>query len=158
MKLSEILFGESQSFNLSREPAHDINDPNMMTKGTDDSDAGIYCNGLCGEFAVALSEMFGYELGMISQVNHDSFEEEDYSSFAHAFCKHPTDNSLGIDAVGIRPIDEMMEDTQVDHEGKLVVEPTTRVGLDELWMEGLDEGVVSDAKAYITAHRARYEV
>ena len=121
-------------------------------------DVGIYCTGLCGEFAVALSEMFGYELKMISQVNHDPFEEEDYTTFVHAFCKHPTDNSLGIDAVGIRPIDEMMEDVYVSGDGKLVVEPTTRVGLDELGMEGLDDGVVTDAKRYIAAHRARYEV
>ena len=72
-------------------------------------DVGIYCTGLCGEFAVALSEMFGYKLGSIVQVTHDEDYDEDVYTFVHAFCFHPTDKSLGIDAVGIRPIDEMLE-------------------------------------------------
>jgi hypothetical protein len=38
---------------MSRQPPEDINDKNMMNM---DNDHGIYCTGLCGEFAVALSE------------------------------------------------------------------------------------------------------
>ena len=119
---------------------------------------GIYCTGLCGEFAVALSEVFGYELGSIVQVVHDEDYDEDVKTFVHAFCYHPTDNSLGIDAVGIRSIDEMMEDVFVSGEGKLAVEPTTRRELDDQTMEGLDEGSIENAKGLIERNRKRYEV
>jgi len=123
-----------------------------------ENDAGIYCSGLCGEFAVALSEMFGFKLGSIVQVTHDEDYDEDVYTLVHAFAFHPTDNSLGIDAVGIRPIAEMMEDVVVSSEGKLEVQPTSRNALDEQGMEGLYKESIIDAAKYIKANRKRYEV
>ena len=153
MKLYPILFSES-SYNMSRQPPEDINDKNMMNM---DNDHGIYCTGLCGEFAVALSETFGYKLGSIVQVTRDEDYDEDVYTLVHAFAYHPTDKSLGIDAVGIRPIDEMMEDVYVSGEGKLEVQPTSKIALDEQGLEGLDNKAVDDAMRYIAAHKNRYE-
>lgn len=154
MRLSEILFRET-SYNLTRQQPEDIEDPNIMNMG---NERGIYCTGLCGEFAAALSEMFGYRLGAIKQLKWDSDHEEEYTILVHAFARHPSDNSLGIDAVGIRSVDEMMEDSFVSGEGKLVVQDTSRVELDEQSMEGLDGDAMKDAKVYIDVHRDRYEV
>lgn len=152
MKLSKILF--ETSYNLTRQPPEDIHDKNMMNM---DNDYGIYCTGLCGEFAVALSETFNYELGTIVQVSRDEDYDEDVKTFVHAFAYHPSDKSLGIDAVGIRSINEMMEDVHVSGEGRLEVEPTSKKALDEQGLEGLDNKAIDDAMRYIAAHKNRYE-
>ncbi len=124
----------------------------------DDKNIGIYCTGLCGEFAVALSETFGYKLGAIVQVTHDEEYDEDVKTFVHAFCYHPTNKTVGIDAVGMRPISEMMKDVFVDKKGKLVFEPTSKKELDELTMEGLWNESIEEAKKLIEQHKERYEV
>ena len=153
MNLYPILF--ETSYNLTRQPPEDIHDKNMMNM---DNEYGIYCTGLCGEFAVALSETFGYKLGAIVQVTRDEDYDEDVYTLVHAFAYHPTDESLGIDAVGIRSIDEMMEDVYVSGEGKLKVQPTSKKALDEQGLEGLDNKAIDDAMRYIAAHKNRYEV
>jgi hypothetical protein len=51
----------------------------------------------------------------------------------------------------------MMEDVYVSGEGKLEVQPTSKIALDEQGLEGLDNNAVDDAMRYIAAHKNRYE-
>jgi hypothetical protein len=127
-----------------------------------------YCTGLCGEFAVALSEVFGYELASIMKIGYDSDYDEETLDFLHAFCLHPSKEDLGIDALGVRPISEMKLEalagvkliSSFGNSGGSVmlrVVGITMRELDELSMEGLDSESLVGAKEFIIKHRSKYE-
>lgn len=139
MKLSELLFVEMAEKNQQLRQ---------------------YSSGLCGEFAAALSQVFGYELGIVVGVTTDPDYDEEVEQFMHAFCFSPVVDTVGIDAIGIRPVSEMVESVYYsgDEAPVVRVRRTSRRELDELTMEGLFSEVIEEAVEFIERNRRRYEV
>ncbi len=70
-----------------------------------------YLHGNCHLFALLYSEITGAEIGcLVSESEHYSEFEKSYFNelyLDHAFCFHPTDNNLIIDAKGIRYLSQV---------------------------------------------------
>ena len=153
MKLYKVLF--ESSFSYARpQPPDDVNDKNISNQS---NEKGLYCTGLCAEFAVALNKTFGYDLAAFMQTEYDSDYDQNYYTLVHAFAKHPSDETLGIDAQGIRPIEEIKQDLFVSSKGQIKMVRTSEKDLDEQGLEGLDAQAVDDAIRYIRIHRGHYE-
>jgi hypothetical protein len=70
-----------------------------------------WMTGECIPFAVALNEIFPeYKLAVLKDVFEDIDEDEEYNfNFVHAFCYHPKNHEIIIDAVGISKLDDLYD-------------------------------------------------
>lgn len=132
-----------------------------------------FCQGYCGEFAAALHNVFGYEVGMFVGLDKmDEFDREQYELdkeeygedflpsyyFIHAFAYHPSGNI--VDVKGVRSKKEALKNNvlpAVNEPGDEVREvPTTVEELDAQSGEGLDHEMVEEAEEWILSHRREY--
>jgi hypothetical protein len=119
---------------------------------TDEKMLRLACVGMCGEFAVALQNVYGYPLGAFYEVGSDGYDEGDFT-LLHAFAYHPSKKV--VDSAGIRAKKDVRADLLVMSGGKIEEHPTTAGDIDALSMSGLDADVLAHAEDYV---RARPEV
>lgn len=117
----------------------------------------IFLHGLCFEFAIALNHIVGGEIGVVVGEFSDEFGEEGdvYEIFSHAFVYATTDQNLGIDVNGSRPISDMIEDSVFNDTPKRVIHRKTseqelRATVD------IDDDSINKAKLYIQQHKHKF--
>lgn len=78
----------------------------------DEDDVEQWISGECIPFAVALKEIFPeYGLAVLNDEYDVDNDDVEYNfNFVHAFCYHPKNPRIIIDAKGVRPLKEMYED------------------------------------------------
>lgn len=77
----------------------------------DEDDVEKWMDGECIPFAVALNEIFPqYQIAVLND-EYDVDEDIEYNfNFVHAFCYHPKNHNIIIDAKGIRKLKDLYED------------------------------------------------
>ena len=85
----------------------------ILTENIDEDDVEQWISGDCIPFAVALNEIFPeYNIAVLNdEIETETDEDIEYNfNFVHAFCYHPNNSRIIIDAKGIRPIKELYDD------------------------------------------------
>lgn len=77
-------------------------------------DATVFVHGVCGIFALALNERFGYPIYQILDLRDDDDDSEPYSQLVHIFCM---DDENYIDVRGMTDNDELFFDDFADDLG-----------------------------------------
>lgn len=77
-----------------------------------ENDIEKWISGECIPFTVALNEIFPhYGIAVLNdQYDLDDFEIEYNFNFVHAFCYHPENHKIIIDAKGVRDLKDLYED------------------------------------------------
>lgn len=78
----------------------------------DEDDVEKWMGGECIPFAVALNEIFPqYQIAVLNDEYDVDDEDIEYNfNFVHAFCYHPKNHNIIIDAKGIRKLKDLYED------------------------------------------------
>lgn len=85
---------------------------NENTKKIDINDIEQWLIGECIPFAVALNEIFPeYKIAVMNDEFEDVDEDAEYNfNFVHAFCYHPKNHEIIIDALGVRKLSDLYDD------------------------------------------------
>jgi hypothetical protein len=77
-----------------------------------ENDIEQWMSGECIPFCVALNEIFPqYQIAIINDEFEDVDEDAEYNfNFVHAFCYHPNNHNIIIDARGVRKLKDLYED------------------------------------------------
>ena len=85
-----------------------VNEQNTINE----NDIEQWMSGECIPFCVALNEIFPqYQIAVINDEFEDVDEDAEYNfNFVHAFCYHPNNHNIIIDARGVRKLKDLYED------------------------------------------------
>lgn len=142
---------------------------NYIEESTDfDETVEKWMSGECIPFAVALSEIFPeYKIAVLN----DEFDVDDEDiefnyNFVHAFCYHPSNDRIIIDAKGVRRLKELYDDF---YDVNKVIDwdiPNSKFLIDnfagkEFYSEesfDYDVSEYNEAKEWILQHKDKYMV
>jgi len=78
----------------------------------DEDNVDQWMRGECIPFCVALNDIFPeYQIAVINDEFDEVDEDSEYNfNFVHAFCYHPKNHNIIIDAMGVRKLKDLYED------------------------------------------------
>lgn len=85
---------------------------NESANKINEDDVEQWLRGECIPFAVALNELFPeYQIAVMNDEMEDVDEDAEYNfNFVHAFCYHPKNHNIIIDALGVRKLADLYDD------------------------------------------------
>ena len=135
----------------------------------EEEELDIWMTGECIPFAVALSEAFPeYRTAiLLSQYELDEDEDSEYDfDFVHAFCYHPSNHKIIIDAKGVRALSDLYDDfydidPRIDWDipnSKFLIDNYSGVQFYSEESYDWSDEFYNDAKDWITKHKSKYQV